>query len=305
MYSGCLVLKRVPGVCARLYIIIIIYLGTHTILKSKTVKKEIHRLSVVVHRTTTAHRKTRILYGYFVSPFVVHGPSAARRPSKISGYSAIPASFEFFPYFCIHFSLLRIRRPSFSCNVVPMDLGARYDCRCAFLSILYLQTSVCFSVFSGHTHHSLYKLLYIIILLCVGSTAPPLVDRGMYMYIIYTRIQLLRAAVNTEVEVFDFDFATAAAAAAGVKTFSSECAGPVSPLCCCNCIGIILYWYDDDHGRVVYTEESSGETNTMLHYACTHTRPYSQIYDTILYWYNMYIYLYLYVWHEIYGAYAK
>lgn len=44
-----------------------------------------------------------------------------------------------------------------------------------------------------------------------------------------------RAAVNTEVEVFDFDFATAAAAA-GVKTFSSECAGPVSPLCCCNTV---------------------------------------------------------------------
>jgi len=150
---------------------------------------------------------------------------------------------------------------------------------------------VCSSVFSGHTHHSLYKLLYIIILLCVGSTAPPLVDRGMYT--IYTRIQLLRAAVNTEVEVFDFDFATAAA---GVKTFSSECAGPVSPLCCCNCIGIILYCYDNDHGRVVYTEESSGETNTMLHYACTHTHMLANTYDTIiLYWYNMYIYICIYM----------
>lgn len=121
-------------------------------------------------------------------------------------------------------------------------------------------------------------------------------------YTIYTRIQLLRAAVNTEVEVFDFDFATAAA---GVKTFSSECAGPVSPLCCCNCIGIILYCYDNDHGRVVYTPKSHPEKQTQCYITRAHTHTCSQIYDTILYLYNMYIYLYLYVWHEIYGAYAK
>lgn len=80
------------------------------------------------------------------------GPRRHGGRRKLVGIARLPASFGFFLYFCIHYSLLRIRRPSFSCNVVPMDLSARHDCRCAFLSI-YLHTSVCFSVFSGHTHH--------------------------------------------------------------------------------------------------------------------------------------------------------
>lgn len=69
---------------------------------------------------------------------------------------------------------------------------------------------------------------------------------------------------------------------AGVKTFWSECAGPVSPRCCC--IAIYNCWSGDgDHGRVVqYAEESSGQTNTMLHYAR------AQTYYIRYYWYNVF-----------------
>lgn len=77
------------------------------ILKSKTVKKEIHRLSVVeslyIARRLRTVKPEYYIPRYFVSPFIVHGPSAARRPSKISGYSAITREFRVFSLFLYTF----------------------------------------------------------------------------------------------------------------------------------------------------------------------------------------------------------
>jgi len=111
----------------------------------------------------------------------------------------------------------------------------------------------------------------------------------LYIYDIY--IQLVRAAVNTEVEVFDF-----AAATAGVKTFSSECAGPVSEFPRAAAVGTAPAAITVES----YTEESSGETNTMLHYA--HACTQAQIYDIIG---TMYLYICIYMCGMKYGAYAK
>lgn len=264
-YSGCLLLHRVPGVHARRYIIIIIHLGTHIDIEGVE-KREKYSSS---HSRTSrrllgnAHRKTRIYFGLPARRPRVFDHGSNRR--KLVGITRLLASFEFLFLFLYTFFPPPV---VLIYNIVPMDC--------------------CSSVFSGHTHHSLYKLLYIIILCRYNACW---FDRRHSWYIyIYINIQIVRAAVNTEVEVFDF------AATAGVKTFSSECAGPVSPLCCCRyCCGC-------DHGRVVHRRFVRRNKHNATLRALTHAHTHTNI---RYYWYNVPIYLYLYVWHEIRRVYAK
>jgi len=186
-----------------------------------------------------------------------------------------------------------------------MDLSARYDCRCAFLNI-YLQTSVCFtrfSVFSGHTHHSLHKLLYIIILLCVGSNALPLVNRGMYVYYyIHTHTAPPRRGKYWSRGV-----------RLRLRYRRRRCKNVLIGMRRTSFPALLLQLYryyiilvrrrsrsSCIHRRVIRRNKHNATLRV-------HTHTYSQIYDTILYWYNMYIGIFvsIYVWHEIYGAYAK
>lgn len=168
-----------------------------------------------------------------------------------------------------------------------MDLSARYDCRCAFLSI-YLHTSVCFSVFSGHTHHSLYKLLYIIILLCVGSTAPPLVDRGMYLYYIHTHTAPPRRGKYWSRGV-----------RLRLRYRRRRCKNVLIGMRRTSFPALLLQLYryyiillrQRSRPSCIYTEESSGETNTMLHYACTHTHMLANIRYHIIFVQYVYIFV--------------
>jgi hypothetical protein len=111
-------LQRVPGVRTTVHYNNNIFGYTYDI-EIEDGEKKIHLLSVVHHDDCAAKRTEKPEY-IFCLP--------AHRRRALGG--AATASFKFFFYFLFlytFFSLLRIRRPTFSCNIVPMDSSAWYD----------------------------------------------------------------------------------------------------------------------------------------------------------------------------------